>query len=93
MPALTSTYALAAVAAFGGSCAGTAMLVRLLTRRNVLDRPNARSSHDTPKPRGGGNWAASASRSPSGRRALQAAICSRLSAQIFARMSVSCTRS
>ena len=54
MPALTSTYALAAVAAFGGSCAGTAMLVRLLTRRNVLDRPNARSSHDTPKPRGGG---------------------------------------
>ncbi len=33
---------------------GTRLLARVLVRRGVLDRPNERSSHDQPKPRGGG---------------------------------------
>lgn len=41
---------IAAVAAW----AATALVRRILLRRNVLDRPNERSSHDRPVPRGGG---------------------------------------
>jgi UDP-N-acetylmuramyl pentapeptide phosphotransferase/UDP-N-acetylglucosamine-1-phosphate transferase len=33
---------------------GTGVLIPLLRRRAVLDRPNERSLHDTPTPRGGG---------------------------------------
>jgi UDP-N-acetylmuramyl pentapeptide phosphotransferase/UDP-N-acetylglucosamine-1-phosphate transferase len=33
---------------------GTRILISLLTRRRVIDVPNERSSHDLPKPRGGG---------------------------------------
>ncbi len=33
---------------------GTAMILRLLERRAILDRPNPRSSHSQPTPRGGG---------------------------------------
>src|SRR5438067_10234436 len=33
---------------------GTGALIPLLRRRAVLDRPNERSLHDIPKPRGGG---------------------------------------
>lgn len=36
------------------SLAGTGLLVRLLGARGVLDRPNDRSSHTAPTPRGGG---------------------------------------
>jgi len=46
----------AALAGLSGvlSCVGTRLLIPLLRRRDVLDRPNQRSSHDTPTPRGGG---------------------------------------
>jgi len=40
--------------AFLASCAGTRALVTLLRRGAVLDRPNERSSHGAPVPRGGG---------------------------------------
>lgn len=43
---------LAAVAA--ASWAGTGLMLRLLLRWRVFDRPNHRSSHDHPKPRGAG---------------------------------------
>jgi UDP-N-acetylmuramyl pentapeptide phosphotransferase/UDP-N-acetylglucosamine-1-phosphate transferase len=43
---------LAAVAA--ASWAGTGLMLRLLLRWRVFDQPNHRSSHDQPKPRGGG---------------------------------------
>src|SRR5271170_3815482 len=36
------------------SCVGTRCLVTLLGRRQLLDRPNERSSHVIPTPRGGG---------------------------------------
>jgi UDP-N-acetylmuramyl pentapeptide phosphotransferase/UDP-N-acetylglucosamine-1-phosphate transferase len=36
------------------SCVGTRFLVTLLRRRQLLDRPNERSSHVIPTPRGGG---------------------------------------
>src|SRR5579872_33892 len=36
------------------SCLGTRVLVTVLRRRAVLDRPNERSSHIAPTPRGGG---------------------------------------
>lgn len=45
---------LAVALAFVAACAGTRALVGVLTRRAVLDRPNARSSHAVPVPRGGG---------------------------------------
>src|SRR5579863_3021194 len=46
----------AAIAAAAGllSCLGTWALIPLLSRRGVLDRPNERSSHTVPTPRGGG---------------------------------------
>jgi UDP-N-acetylmuramyl pentapeptide phosphotransferase/UDP-N-acetylglucosamine-1-phosphate transferase len=43
-----------AASAFVTSCAGTRALVAILRRRAVLDRPNERSSHVAPTPRGGG---------------------------------------
>ena len=43
-----------AIAAFAASCLGTRALIPLLQRAAVLDRPNRRSSHATPVPRGGG---------------------------------------
>ncbi|WP_420404368.1 MraY family glycosyltransferase [Nisaea sp.] len=39
---------------FLAALVGTRLLITLLTRRRVIDVPNARSSHDVPKPRGGG---------------------------------------
>ncbi|MGB1005760.1 MAG: glycosyl transferase, partial [Thalassobaculaceae bacterium] len=33
---------------------GTGLLIGALTRRQILDHPNHRSSHDRPTPRGGG---------------------------------------
>ena len=47
--------AVAIVAATALACGmGTGALIPLLRRRNVLDRPNDRSSHAVPTPRGGG---------------------------------------
>ncbi len=43
-----------ALPAFAASCLGTRVLVAVLRRRAVLDRPNERSSHIVPTPRGGG---------------------------------------
>ena len=47
-----------AIAAIGGAgiaaCLGTRALIPLLRRAAVLDRPNERSSHHIPTPRGGG---------------------------------------
>ncbi|MEQ9330873.1 glycosyl transferase [Thalassobaculum sp.] len=40
--------------AFALACLGTRVLIGVLTRRAVLDRPNERSSHTAPVPRGGG---------------------------------------
>ena len=42
------------LAVLGGTFALTALALEWLRRRNVLDRPVQRSSHDTPVPRGGG---------------------------------------
>lgn len=53
LPAL-AVVASVAVAVFLIACAGTRVLVGVLTRRAVLDRPNERSSHTAPVPRGGG---------------------------------------
>src|SRR5580692_10922702 len=39
---------------FAASCLGTWALIGLLRRRAMLDRPNERSSHVVPTPRGGG---------------------------------------
>lgn len=36
------------------SIIGTALMLRLLTARQVMDNPNERSNHTTPTPRGGG---------------------------------------
>src|SRR5438874_6129390 len=47
------TLAAIAVAAFLLSLVGTRLLIPIL-RRRVLDRPNERSSHTVPTPRGGG---------------------------------------
>jgi UDP-N-acetylmuramyl pentapeptide phosphotransferase/UDP-N-acetylglucosamine-1-phosphate transferase len=46
--------ALVAASAFVVSIGGTALLIRYLVRRQVLDQPNERSSHSVPTPRGGG---------------------------------------
>ncbi|HEU0070788.1 MAG TPA: glycosyltransferase family 4 protein [Alphaproteobacteria bacterium] len=43
-------FLLCAVASWGG----TWLAIRLLTKRAILDRPNERSSHTIPTPRGGG---------------------------------------
>jgi UDP-N-acetylmuramyl pentapeptide phosphotransferase/UDP-N-acetylglucosamine-1-phosphate transferase len=42
------------LAAGVAACAGTAALIPLLRRAAILDRPNERSSHSEPTPRGGG---------------------------------------
>ena len=52
-PALLSA-ALAAVMAAGLAALLTGRLTRLLRRQQILDRPNDRSSHTEPTPRGGG---------------------------------------
>ncbi len=43
-----------AAAAFLAVAVGTAVLLKILRRYNLLDRPNERSSHAVPIPRGGG---------------------------------------
>lgn len=45
---------LVATIGFFASAAGTGLLIRYLIRRQILDRPNERSSHAVPTPRGGG---------------------------------------
>jgi UDP-N-acetylmuramyl pentapeptide phosphotransferase/UDP-N-acetylglucosamine-1-phosphate transferase len=50
----TMLLAVVAGAAFVASCVGTRVLIALLQRAAVLDRPNRRSSHAAPVPRGGG---------------------------------------
>jgi len=47
-------YLAVAAAVFAASWAGTGLARRLLVRRGILDRPNARSSHRQATPRGGG---------------------------------------
>jgi UDP-N-acetylmuramyl pentapeptide phosphotransferase/UDP-N-acetylglucosamine-1-phosphate transferase len=42
------------VAAAAASWGGTSLALRFLTRRAIIDRPNERSSHRLPTPRGGG---------------------------------------
>jgi UDP-N-acetylmuramyl pentapeptide phosphotransferase/UDP-N-acetylglucosamine-1-phosphate transferase len=42
------------VAAIAGSAVLTGIVTRILRNRAILDRPNARSSHNIPTPRGGG---------------------------------------
>ena len=44
----------AAGASFLFAVIGTGVLVRLLARKGIVDQPNARSSHQQAKPRGGG---------------------------------------
>src|SRR6266853_597404 len=56
-PGMPQDALLAAVIAAGAgliACLGTRALIPLLRRRAVLDRPNERSSHAMPTPRGGG---------------------------------------
>jgi len=48
------TVGAAAALALGASWAGTAAMIRLLRAKGILDRPNPRSSHRAPVPRGGG---------------------------------------
>lgn len=48
------TAAVPAAAAFFIACAGTRALLPVLVKRAILDKPNERSSHDAPTPRGGG---------------------------------------
>ncbi len=43
-----------ATATAGATCAATGLAVWWLRRRQILDHPNARSSHHRPTPRGGG---------------------------------------
>lgn len=45
---------LVATIGFLASAAGTGLLIRYLIKRQILDLPNARSSHTIPTPRGGG---------------------------------------
>jgi UDP-N-acetylmuramyl pentapeptide phosphotransferase/UDP-N-acetylglucosamine-1-phosphate transferase len=42
------------IAVAAASWALTGLMLRVLTRKEIMDRPNARSSHNAPKPRGGG---------------------------------------
>ncbi len=48
------TLALLGLPVAGLTWLATRAVLGLLVRRAILDRPNARSSHDTPTPRGGG---------------------------------------
>ena len=48
------TYALAFLAAFTASLAGTGAVMVILRARQILDHPNERSSHKQPVPRGAG---------------------------------------
>jgi UDP-N-acetylmuramyl pentapeptide phosphotransferase/UDP-N-acetylglucosamine-1-phosphate transferase len=47
-------FVVVAGGSFALACVGTRLLIPLLRRRAVLDRPNERSSHLAPTPRGGG---------------------------------------
>ncbi len=51
---MTVSIALAFAAAWASTWAGTALVRSLLLKRRVLDRPNDRSSHAVPVPRGAG---------------------------------------
>jgi UDP-N-acetylmuramyl pentapeptide phosphotransferase/UDP-N-acetylglucosamine-1-phosphate transferase len=52
---VTPALAMALIGAAGiAACFGTRALIPLLRRAAVLDRPNERSSHEIPTPRGGG---------------------------------------
>src|SRR5690242_10324878 len=52
---MSTVLAIAVVIAAGiAACLGTRALIPLLRRASVLDRPNERSSHEIPTPRGGG---------------------------------------
>lgn len=51
---VAATILLALAAGFAIACLGTRVLISVLARRAVLDRPNERSSHAAPVPRGGG---------------------------------------
>ena len=53
---MTESFALAllALSIAGLTWLATRAVLALLVRRAILDRPNERSSHDTPTPRGGG---------------------------------------
>ena len=55
-PVMTALLPAALIAAATGvlSCLGSWALIPLLSRRGILDRPNERSSHTIPTPRGGG---------------------------------------
>ncbi len=48
------TLVLLPVGACVGALLATPLLIKLLKRQQILDRPNARSSHEIPVPRGGG---------------------------------------
>lgn len=54
MPVHPSVYACAMVALLAASVALTWWVRRVALRNGIIDRPNARSSHTTPVPRGGG---------------------------------------
>lgn len=51
---MNGALAMTTVGAFAASVVGTLLLRRWLLERAMLDHPNARSSHATPVPRGGG---------------------------------------
>ena len=54
---MTAIWPIAAVMAVAAACAtwfATRQVLGYLKRRGIFDRPNARSSHDAPVPRGGG---------------------------------------
>jgi UDP-N-acetylmuramyl pentapeptide phosphotransferase/UDP-N-acetylglucosamine-1-phosphate transferase len=51
---IATSVAFAAIAGFVVTLLGTGLLIRVLTRGKVLDIANERSSHDVPRPRGGG---------------------------------------
>ena len=67
------TLALLPVTACASALVATRLLIGFLRRRQILDQPNDRSSHETPTPRGGGAavllvtltlWAAAAAGEP-----------------------------
>ena len=54
LPMQWMSYALAFLAVFATVLAGTGATAAFLKARAILDRPNERSSHKAPTPRGGG---------------------------------------
>lgn len=51
---MTALTAVLSYAVFAATLVGTGLVLKLLRRGAILDRPNPRSSHRTPTPRGGG---------------------------------------